>query len=195
MAIVHPREPLAYGDAVKYVADWLTEHALDQAARDQGYTAKVYDYFDGDAESGSQSLAERPFCGVRVSEVDFSNKRGGGSYMQTEPPWGIAVCGQVERCILALIEGWNRESEIFVADDGEEYGETDNEFSRLEELFKLANVPPGTANADQYEAIIGMFERTRSGDEHLADNEGLAYGVLSILEIKAPDRKESSDGS
>ncbi len=186
MAITHPRTPFAYSEAVQYVANWLTEHVLDQAARDQGYTAKVYDYFDGDAENGTQSLTDRPFCGVRVSEVDFSNSRGGGSYMQTEAPWGIAVCGQVERCILALIEGWNDETNSYTADDGEEYGETDAEFLRLDELFKLANTPPGTATADQYQAIMGMFERTRRGDKHLADNEGLAYGVLSVLEIKAP---------
>lgn len=41
-----------------------------------------------------------------VAEVDWHNKRGGASYMQVDLPLGLAVCAQVERWLVALMEGW-----------------------------------------------------------------------------------------
>src|SRR4051812_8823643 len=131
--IEHPREALPYADAIKYVENWLTLHQLSQVDRDKGFSWRVYDYHDGSAVKASG----RPWTGVRVSEVGYSNKSGGGSYMQVDMPWGIAVCGQVERCILALVEGWNKDSHV--DSQGEEYGETDDEFWRLSHLFEEAS--------------------------------------------------------
>jgi hypothetical protein len=52
---------------------------------------------------------------------------------------GIAICGQVERCALALIEGWNGEQERTGS------YETDEEFDRLQCLFEAADNDQPTA--------------------------------------------------
>lgn len=138
MAIVHPREPLSYSAALAYVEDWLTENALSDEDRAIGFACKVHDYHDGD----ENSLIERPWTGVRIAEVDFTNGTSGATYMQVDQPWGIAYCGQVERCVLALVENWNRNP---TTSDGEEYGETDEEFGRLALLIEEARKIPPTA--------------------------------------------------
>lgn len=127
----HPATPLPYGAAVIYVQDWLRENMLSQEERDMGKQVSIVDYADGDGAK----LSTRPYAGVRVAEVDFFiPKRGGGTYMQGEVPWGLAVCAQVERCILALVEGWNRDAHI--PSEGEPWYETDDCFWRLGELFR-----------------------------------------------------------
>jgi hypothetical protein len=131
--IEHPVDALPYAVAIKYVEDWLNEHQLEQKDRDAGFAWHVVDYHDGD----EGNLLKRPWTGVRVAEVDCHNKSGGGSYMQVDMPWGVAMCGQVERCILALVENWNRD--VYTDDAGESWGETDNEFWRLKHLFELTN--------------------------------------------------------
>lgn len=135
----HPTEPMAYDDAIEYTENWLAENALTQDERDRGVECRIYDYHDGNAGG----LKKRPWTGVRVAEVSFHIPgRGGGSYMQVDAPWGIAVCGQVERCILALIENWNEDAQIKVKSYGgknQEYKDmavTDEEFWRLGHLFK-----------------------------------------------------------
>jgi hypothetical protein len=45
----------------------------------------------------------------------------------------VAFCGQVERCILALVEGWNEDTSEY---DGIIYGEGDGEFDRLAFLIE-----------------------------------------------------------
>jgi hypothetical protein len=126
---VHPVAPLRYAQAIAHVERWLEAEILtsDQRKRD-GLRVTIYDYFDRRGASRRQ----RPWCGVRVAEVDFHHEHGGASFMQVDSPWGIAVCGQVERCILALIEAWNRD----VGQTGSY--ETDEEFERLRYLFAEA---------------------------------------------------------
>jgi hypothetical protein len=51
----------------------------------------------------------RPQAGVRVAEVAFSNERGGAAFMQSDIPYGMAVCAATERAILAHLEGWDDE--------------------------------------------------------------------------------------
>lgn len=115
----YPVEPMGYAEAVAYVENFLGEIALSDEARADGYVCTIYDYFDGEPAK----LAGRPWVGIRVAEVAFHKPRSGASYMQVDVPWGIAVCAQVERCLLALIEGWDNE--------------TAEEFERLAFLFDL----------------------------------------------------------
>lgn len=118
--MIHPTEPLSYADAIGHVEGFLLTALAAEFS--PNVEVKVYDYFDGD----ETKLAKRPWVGVRISEVSFHVRGvGGSSYMQVDQPWGIAFCGQVERCILALIENWNA--------SGQE--ETDQEFERLQFLI------------------------------------------------------------
>lgn len=131
--IEHPRQPLEYANAIKYVEDWLNKNHLTDYQRERSFGWHVYDYHDGNAAN----LIKRPWTGVRVSEVDISCSTGGGSYMQVDMPWGVAFCGQVERCILALVECWNEP--VQKDSDGTEWGDTDSEFWRLGYLIEQAN--------------------------------------------------------
>lgn len=97
------------------------EHFLQQFAP-KGTTPKIYDYFGGESAEREQ----HPWCGVRVAEVSFVSNRSGCAFMQTDLPHGLAVCAQVERCILAILEGW----------DMTEGGDGHEEFWRLSTLFK-----------------------------------------------------------
>lgn len=40
-----------------------------------------------------------------VSEVNWHDARGGSTYMQSDLPYGLAVCAQVERWMVALMYG------------------------------------------------------------------------------------------
>lgn len=42
---------------------------------------------------------------VRVAEVDWHIGLSGSSYMQSDLPYGLAVCASVERWIIALVHG------------------------------------------------------------------------------------------
>lgn len=149
MPIIHPIEPMPYADAIAYVEKFFFDHALTDEFRALcGAKATIYDYFDRDPDK----LAARPWVGVRVSEVAFSysqpDRAGGASYMQADQPWGVAFCGQVERCILALVEGWNQhehESESTWDYDPELFGEGDEEFDRLQALIDAAAAVPASA--------------------------------------------------
>lgn len=124
----HPITKLDYAAAIEYVEEWLTQNHLSKEQRKRGFAWHVYDYLDRDPAK----LIERPWLGVRVSEVDISYSNGGSSYMQTDMPWGVAFCGQVERCIIALIECWNEDATA----DGPNYGDTEDEFWRLGHLVE-----------------------------------------------------------
>ncbi len=53
-----------------HVEQWLFENDLDAEQRARpGMKCRIYDYFDKD----EAKLAERPWVGVRVSEVDCSD--------------------------------------------------------------------------------------------------------------------------
>ena len=73
-----------------------------------GFTqVKIYDWANGDIKN------VKPSVGPRVSEVSFSswNVDGTGhgcSFMACDPD-GLAVCAQVERYIVALINSWRPE--------------------------------------------------------------------------------------
>lgn len=125
----HPQEPLSYVDAIHHVERWLNENHAEA-----GYTWRIWDYHGRD----ETRLSDRPWVGVRVAEVSMSDGRSGAAYMQSDLPWGLAVCAQVERCILALIEGWNQGATV-VTDSGEPFviGDgTDEEFWLLDDLLK-----------------------------------------------------------
>ena len=125
-----PKKPLSYEEAIVTTENWLATNILTREQREEGMLVGIFDYHDR-KEDG---IEKRPWAGVRVAEVSFHVPgRGGGSYMQVDAPWGIAVCGQVERCILALVEGWNSQVDTL----GEGYAETDDEFWRLGHLFEL----------------------------------------------------------
>jgi hypothetical protein len=137
----HPTKKLSYKKAIRYVEDWLTKSKLlTSDARGKGWTAKIEDYLDGD----KAALAGRPWVGIRVSEVDVNGPTehgyAGSAWMQVEAPWGIAMCGLVERCLLALVEGWSEEPYHY-GDDGEPYYEIDEEFWRLADLIEQMNEP------------------------------------------------------
>lgn len=129
----HPTTQLPYATAIKYIENWLTQNHLTEQDRKQGFAWHVYDYLDGYQDG----LSERPWLGVRISEVSITYSNGGVTYSQTDMPWGIAFCGQIERCIIALIECWNEGASA----DGPNYGETDEEFWRLDHLIKESNKP------------------------------------------------------
>ncbi len=132
----HPATRMEYTEALVYVEAWLTKHHLTDEQRAEGYSWKIYDYLN----RNPRGLAERPWVGVRVSEVAVSNNTSGGCYMQVDAPWGIAICGQIERCVLALIENWNQDAEYVDKDGGYVDGaETDEEFWRLAHLVREAN--------------------------------------------------------
>jgi hypothetical protein len=133
----HPRNKLEYAEAIEYTERWLADNVLDAVAIANGVQCSIYDYHDGNADN----LKKRPWTGVRVAEVSFHTKGGGSSFMQVDMPWGVAVCGQVERCILALVEGWNRNAKwVEEGDSGYfDMDDTDAEFWRLGHLFEEAN--------------------------------------------------------
>jgi hypothetical protein len=127
----HPTKSLGYAKAIGYVENWLNENHLTDEARERSFAWHIYDYYD----RTPAKRKERKWVGVRVAEIDCSCPNAGASYMQTDMPWGIAFCGQVERCIIALIECWNDGASA----DGPNYGETDEEFWRLNNLLEAAN--------------------------------------------------------
>jgi hypothetical protein len=146
----HPTTPLPYADAIVHVERWLEAEILTSEQRERdGLRVTIYDYFDRRAAS----LQQRPWCGVHVAEVDFHNESGGSSYMQVDAPWGIAVCAQVERCILALVEAWNQHLEHTGS------YETDEEFERLRFLLTDADQqqPPAGATSDAGEEILRVI--------------------------------------
>jgi hypothetical protein len=49
---------------------------------------------------------------TRVAEVSFSNDKAGCAYMQADLPWGLAVCAQTERCLVAVMDVWTDEGEV-----------------------------------------------------------------------------------
>lgn len=130
----HPTEPLSYQAAITYTKVWLERHLLtgDEHA---GWTCSVFDYFDGD----ETRLRERPWLGVRISEIGVSGPTAtgsaGASWMQGELPWGLAFCAQAERCILALIECWN-DAEV---DADHIIQGTDEEFDNFALLIEESN--------------------------------------------------------
>ncbi len=131
----HPMDAMSYVDAITHTEQWLNSVHLRGEDAARGFTWKIYDYYDRD----EQGLAERPWVGVRVSEVSIASPAGGASYMQVDQPWGIAICAQVERCILALVEGWNRDAEYVPEDGGYmPLADTDEEFWRLSGLLEEA---------------------------------------------------------
>lgn len=133
MATEHPALPIHYPDAVHYVEQWLNENHLTDEEREGRYQWRIYDYYGGSAEG----LKSRPWTGARVSEVSVAGPRGGGSYMQIDLPWSLAFCAQVERCILALVEGWNQGAEYVDEDGGYLSGNcTDEEFWRLNDFIE-----------------------------------------------------------
>jgi hypothetical protein len=78
--------------AVAAVEGYLLRYAPE------GMTPKIYIYND--------AKMLRKWAGVMVAEVSFSSALGVASFMRVDVPWGIAVCGQTERAILAFIEEW-----------------------------------------------------------------------------------------
>ena len=112
---------MEYLEAIAKVEAKLLEYA-----KAVGYQAHIYDYTyspTGKAHDIQQSIKERPYCGIRVSEVSFSKANGGCSFMQVDVPHGLAVCAATERVLLALVEEWEEE-------------EIEDEFWRLQELLK-----------------------------------------------------------
>jgi hypothetical protein len=99
------KKMIKYDEAVAKVEEFLQQFCKGDLK------AKVYDYL-----GRGDTLKERPFVGVRVAEVSFFNDRGGCSFMQSDVPEGLAMCAQVERCILATIEDWDADGN----GDGEE---------------------------------------------------------------------------
>ena len=117
---------MKYLRAIEEVETWLLKETVPKIDRART-RVKIWDYFDGDVEKGSK---DRPLCGVRVAEVSYmrempSGGMAGASYMQGDMPWGVAFCGQVERCILSLVENWPE-------------AEQTDEFDRLLYLVKLS---------------------------------------------------------
>ena len=80
--------------AIKKVQMHLASHALN------GAEVSIYFWHDQIPE-----ISKRPLAGIRVAEVSFSVGLSGASFMQSDPD-GLAVCAQVERCIIAYAEGW-----------------------------------------------------------------------------------------
>ena|SRR5579864_1736438 len=89
-----------FREAVASVEGYLLRHAP------KGMTPTIYTYQE---LTRQQKAPRRPWAGVMVSEVSFHSDLAGCSFMQVDVPWGIAVCGQTERCILAFIENWPEE--------------------------------------------------------------------------------------
>lgn len=120
---------LTYRQAIKKVEEFLTEHLLTDEQKQKGNTTvTIHDWYgNDDRKVASRERKKRPWVGVRVSEVSIVTRpaEGGGlwgsSYMQSDFPFGMAFCAEVEKCIIALIEDWN---------DGAQQ-ETDEEFERL----------------------------------------------------------------
>ncbi len=85
---------------------------------------KVYTYSldPTTLDNTGRILVNRPWVGIRVSEVSVHNERGGAAYMQCDLG-GLLVCAAVERVLLALLEDW-------------EPVEIDEERWRLEEALK-----------------------------------------------------------
>lgn len=66
-----------------------------------------------------------PDAGLRVAEVDWvsADRRAGATFMQRDLPFGLAVCAQVERCV------------ITVALLGDDEDEVESEFASLNFLL------------------------------------------------------------
>jgi hypothetical protein len=114
---------MTYDEAIAKVKEKLLEYAKVPA----GYQCSIYDYalnFSTKQRDLEQHAKDHPYCGIRVAEVSFSNASGGCSYMQVDVPWGIAVCAQTERVLLALVEGWDED-------------EIEEEYWRLEQCFAV----------------------------------------------------------
>lgn len=164
-----PTKPLSYREALRYLERWIEAEILTAAERNERIEVSVVDYFDRE----SSAHQERPWCGVRVVEVDFHNEYAGGTYTQVEAPFGIAICGQAERCILALIEGWNAKSE-----QSGNY-ETDEEFERLRGLFAHAGLGAAATTASE-PAILRLIVDHESGP---ASERTVRASFLSSEEI------------
>lgn len=71
--------------------------------------ARIFGGFQSDVECSIETWQiDHPL----VAEVDFHNEVGGSCYMQVDYPHGIAICGQVERWIVALMGDWCDADEI-----------------------------------------------------------------------------------
>lgn len=119
---------LTYKQAVTKTTEFLTDILLSDAEKKAGNTeVTIHDFYGCDeGKVPSEERKKRPWVGVRVAEVSVVTNRPdggmhGGSYMQSDYPYGAAICRQVEFCILSLIEDWN---------DGAE-AESDEEFHTL----------------------------------------------------------------
>lgn len=84
-------------EAVNMLEEYLTKHHGGK------FKAKVYTY--------STTEGSRPFAGVMVCEVSFLSTEftGGFSYMQSDTPYGIAICGLAERVLLSYLENWEEQ--------------------------------------------------------------------------------------
>lgn len=107
----------SFASAVASVEGYLLRHAPI------GLTPKIYTY-----RTLAKHATKWTPAGCMVAEVSFTNERGGVSFMQVDVPWGIAVCGQAERCILAFTEKWPKE-------------ELNEELERLSYCFTSSEVP------------------------------------------------------
>jgi hypothetical protein len=114
--------PKTITQAIAEVEQFLRQYAPP------GMAAKVYPYTENEDEH-----RQRPWCGVLVAEVSFFGDRSGCSFMQVDLPHGLAMCAQVERCLLAVLEDWDADG----GTDGQE------EFERLAYLLK----PPEESHA------------------------------------------------
>jgi hypothetical protein len=164
-----PTAPLNYREAIRYLERWIEAEILTTEERAKGVVVSIIDYFDRECSARH----ERPWCGVRVVEVDFHTKNAGASYVQVEAPIGLAVCAQVERCLLALIEGWNAETEQSANH------ETDEEFDRLRSVFAHAGLGAAATTASE-PAILRLIVDHQAD---LAPERTVRAGFLSYEEI------------
>jgi len=134
-----PTKPLSYPDALNYLERWIEAEILTAEERNAHIAVSIVDYLD----RNPSTRTERPWCGVRVAEVDFHTEDAGASYMQVEVPIALAICAQAERCILALVEGWNKEARRTGSYD------TDEEFERLRSVFAHAGHRAPAAEANE----------------------------------------------
>lgn len=102
-----------FSEAIKHVESFI----LTATNSKSDTKCSVYTYQNDERK--------REWAGVLVDEVSVYNERGGYSWMQSDLPHGLAVCAQVERCLLALIEDWG----FGVDEDGAE------EFDKLKSLL------------------------------------------------------------
>ncbi len=84
---------MTYTNAIAQVEKFLTKYA------DKDTSVRIYKWPDSTV-------------GIRVAEVSFFTDNAGASYMQSDLPYGLAVCAQVERYIIALVEETDEEEEL-----------------------------------------------------------------------------------